>query len=584
MTRRLAAVLASDVVGYSALMLRDEAGTLAALKEHRERVFNPAVENHGGRLIKLMGDGALVEFVSVVDAIDCAVTVQRAAHSDSEAETPITLRIGINLGDVIYEEDDIYGNGVNLAARLEPLASPGGICVSSVVKESIGGRVNVPFSDGGVVSLKNIETPVHVWHWRAKDASAQNNDGLSSKPAPKQDANSASIAVLPFDNMSGHADQEYFSDGISEDIITDLSKVSGLKVIARNSSFAYKNQPVDLRIVGRELGVSTVLEGSVRKAGNRVRITAQLIDADSGSHLWADRYDRDLDDIFAVQDEVTLNIVDALKVTLQPGEQERITRQDTSNTEAHDAYMRGRNLMIASNINAQMYRKAVEHCQRAIELDPEYGLAYAALAVLHLYNLQNRFSGDPDASLDLAINFAARAVKLAPDEPLPYQAQTYAAHMVGDMQLAEQSVNKALELDPNAALSLMSRASNKIFAGTPEEALDDLEKAMRLDPGFSHQYLHFLGLAYFFLGNYEAAHLMFRERLLLASDTDSGRLLLASTLGYLERGREAREVWQDLRKLHPDFSYHDRLSLQPYQDPTYVPKILEGLKLAGIED
>ncbi len=585
--RRLAAILASDVVGYSAMMSRDEAGTLEALKQHRTEVFDPIVAQHRGRIIKLMGDGALVEFTSAVDALNCAVDIQKAISAQAgDGQPQIALRIGINLGDVIIDGNDVYGNGVNLAARLEPLASPGGICISSIVRDSVGGRSTVQFSDGGKVEVKNIDDPVRIWHWQSDGTNTEAPNKTSNGPsAPKAEASSvASVAVLPFDNMSGDAEQEYFSDGISEDIITDLSKVSGLTVIARNSSFAYKGQAIDLRTVGQELGVATVLEGSVRKAGNRVRITAQLINAEDGSHLWADRYDRDLTDIFAVQDEVTLNIVDALKVTLQPGEKEKITNLDTASTEAHDAYMRGRNILLAANINGDMFHQAAAHCKRALELDPEYGLAYAALTILHLYNFQNRFTDDPETSFALARDYAARAVELAPDEPMTHQAQAYAAQMSGDLDLVKSSVDRALELDPNAALSLMSRGSYKIFEGHPEEALDDLEKAMRLDPSFAHQYLHFLGLAHFFMGNYETALLLFSERLFLARDTDSGRMHLASTLGYLGKGEEAREVWRELCELHPDFSYRERLSTQPYQDPTYKPKIIEGLRRAGIED
>ncbi|MHA1157221.1 MAG: adenylate/guanylate cyclase domain-containing protein, partial [Alphaproteobacteria bacterium] len=283
--RRLAAILAADVVGYSRLMAGDEAGTLTALKQHRENEFNPAVASHGGRVVKLIGDGTLVEFTSVVDAVNCAVAIQQAVRAADTAGPDIVLRIGINLGDVIIDDDDIYGDGVNIAARLEPLAKPGGICVSSIVNESVRGRIDAAFDDGGEVRVKNIDRPIRVWQWHPGDVAAPVGQAAPVAPTAEEASEAPSIAVLPFENMSGDAEQEYFSDGISEDIITDLSKVSGLLVIARNSSFAYKGRSIDLRIVGRELGVGTVLEGSVRKAGNRVRITAQLIDAATGGHL-----------------------------------------------------------------------------------------------------------------------------------------------------------------------------------------------------------------------------------------------------------------------------------------------------------
>ena len=340
--RKLAAILTADVVGYSRLMASDEAGTLAALKRHRQTVFEPAVAAYQGRIVKLIGDGTIVEFASVVDAVNCALSVQRSGNSlQHEGLQPkIVLRIGINLGDVIIEGDDIYGDGVNIAARLEPVAEPGGICISSIVNESIGNRIDVRFEDGGQINVKNIDRPIRIWRWHPDTAHTTATNGR--QPNTTNAEPQAAIAILPFTNMSGDVEQEYFSDGISEDIITDLSKIAGLMVIARNSSFAYKGRSVDVRTIGRELGVQSILEGSIRRAGNRVRITAQLNDATSGGHLWADRYDRDLTDIFEVQDDVTRRIVDALKVTLSSGEKERLADTKTSNLAAYDCLLRGR--------------------------------------------------------------------------------------------------------------------------------------------------------------------------------------------------------------------------------------------------
>src|SRR5271163_4991487 len=335
--RKLAAILAADVVGYSRLMGADEAGTLAALRRHRETIFDPAVAAHNGRIVRLIGDGTIVEFGSVVDAVNCALSVQRSSATtpDQSASQPIiVLRIGINLGDVIIEDDDLYGDGVNIAARLEPLAEPGGICVSSIVNESVGNRIDVRFQDGGDVGVKNIDRPIRVWKWHPGATTPRAARSGTAKPKPN--VATASIAVLPFTNMSGDPEQEYFSDGISEDIITDLSKIAGLTVIARNSSFTYKGRSVDIRTVGRELGVQSVLEGSIRRAGKRVRIAAQLINTTNGGHLWADRYDRDLTDIFEVQDDVTHRIVDALKITLSPAEQARLAGSETSSVVAYD--------------------------------------------------------------------------------------------------------------------------------------------------------------------------------------------------------------------------------------------------------
>src|SRR6201997_2410031 len=343
--RKLAAILAADVVGYSRLMGADEAGTLAALKRHRETVFDPAVAAHNGRVVKLIGDGTIVEFASVIDAVNCALSVQRPAEQAAGQGAPqpaIVLRIGINLGDVIMEGDDIYGDGVNIAARLEPLAEPGGICVSSIVNESVGNRIDVRFQDSGEISVKNIDRPIRVWKWHP--GATTPTTARSNAAKPEASVAAASIAVLPFTNMSGDPEQEYFSDGVSEDLITDLSKIAGLMVIARNSSFTYKGRSVDVRTIGRDLGVRSVLEGSIRRAGNRVRITAQLIDAATGAHLWADRYDRDLTDIFEVQDEVVEKIVGVLAVTLTQGEQQRLPRHGTSNVEAYECLLRARAL------------------------------------------------------------------------------------------------------------------------------------------------------------------------------------------------------------------------------------------------
>jgi adenylate cyclase len=367
--RKLAAIVAADVVGYSRLMAADEAGTLAALMRHRQTIFEPVVAAHHGRIVKLIGDGAVVEFGSVV----CALSLQRSGSSlrpdQNGPKWPIVLRIGINLGDVIIEDDDIYGDGVNIAARLEPLAEPGGICVSSIVHESVGNRIDVSFVDGGNIRVKNIDRPIRIWKWHPSKTGPTAQRSNNANPKPTSVA-TASIAVLPFTNMSGDPEQEYFSDGISDDIITDLSKIAGLTVIARNSSFTYKGRSVDVRSIGRDLGVRSVLEGAIRRAGNRVRITAQLIDAATGGHLWAERYDRDLTDLFAVQDDVRHRIVDALKVTLSPAEEARLADEGTSNLDAYDCFLRGRELLLANTKNRETFEQSTKLFMRAFELEP----------------------------------------------------------------------------------------------------------------------------------------------------------------------------------------------------------------------
>ncbi len=419
--RKLAAILAADVVGYSRLMGAGEAGTLAALKRHREAVFDPAVAAHNGRVVKLIGDGVIAEFGSVVDAVSCALSVQRAGapSPDATARQPtIVLRIGINLGDVIFEKDDLYGDGVNIAARLEP----GGICVSSIVNESVGNRVDVRFTDGGDISVKNIDRPIRVWKWHPGKTDVAPNRSTTANAEPQVETQS--IAVLPFTNMSGAPEQEYFSDGISEDVITDLSKIAGLMVISRNSSFTYKGRSIDIRDIGRDLGVRSVLEGSIRRAGNRVRITAQLIDATNGAHLWADRYDRDLTDIFAVR--------------------------------------------------------------------MAYNLDY-----------QNRWSDDPDNSLQLAKHNAEQAIEKDPNEPFARLVASWSAMFEKDLDRAKSEANIALSLNPNFSGAYASLGSIHTYSGRPLEAIEALERASRLDPAFRPGHLHFLGMSYLLAGKYE---------------------------------------------------------------------------------
>jgi adenylate cyclase len=383
--------------------------------------------------------------------------------------------------------------------------------------------------------------------------------------------------------MSGDPDQEYFSDGISEDIITDLSKVSGLLVIARNSSFAYKGKSVDLRTVGRELGVGFLLEGSVRRAGNRVRITAQLIDAATGGHLWADRYDRELTDIFAVQDEVTLDIVTALKVKLSPQERVNLSRVGTADMEAHDNFLRMRSILFWPGINAALWKRGVAFGRRAIELDPQYTHAHAILAIVLLYDLHHRWSGvEPDEVLARARRQAERAMELDPNDYLANHAVAVVERWAGNYGQSAAALGKTMSLVPDYALGLFTRSELSIAAGRPEEAIPDLERAMRLDPGFGHQYLQYLGMAHFLLGNYETAALVFRERVLLVQDTDFGRAWLAATLGHLGEVAEARQAWADLVKISPEFSLEQRLARQKFADATYVARVMDGLAKAGL--
>ncbi|NDW47750.1 adenylate/guanylate cyclase domain-containing protein [Ruegeria sp. PrR005] len=580
-SRRLSAILAADIVGYSRLMAEDESGTLGALNRHRSEVFDPCVSRNSGRIVKLMGDGALVEFLSVFDAVQCAREIQETmARLDDPAG--IVLRIGVNLGDVILQDDDIFGDGVNVASRLEQLARPGGMCVSFVVQESLGDRLGITFQDGGQVSVKNIDRALRVFHWHPQDASAP--PGTAPGPAAARSREPGyAIAVLPLDNMSGDPEQEYFSDGISEDIITDLSKVSGLTVIARNSSFAYKGKSIDLRIVGRELGVTHVLEGSVRRAGQRVRITAQLIDAANGSHVWADRYDRDLTDIFAVQDEVTLEIVKALKVSLSSRERANIADVGTSNIDAHEDYMRMRGFLFFPGMNAEGWRKAVAYGERAIARDPGYADAYGMLALMHLLDFHNRWSGAPsEEAMQKADTLVRRSLELGPDNIWSNNAYAAIARWQGKLDEALQALDTAMATSADYALGWFTRGEIEIAQGKLDDAIEHLERAIRLDPSFRHQFMQFLAMAHFLKGSFETAALFLRERVFLVKDTDIGRAWLASALGHLGEGAEARRIWQEMLEINPTFDIRTRLARLTLTDPAHEQLVLQGLEKAGL--
>ena len=579
--RRLAAILATDVVGYSRLMGGDEEGTLAALKSLRKSLIDPKIAEYRGRIFKTTGDGALVEFASTVDAVRCAIDIQRAMP-ELNADTPpgkkLEFRIGINVGDIIVDGDDIFGDGVNVAARLESISQPGGICVSDVVHQQMTGRVEALFADLGEQSLKNIARPVRVYRLDLgpKPASASEAPRPTSATPDKP-----SIAVLAFTNMSGDPEQEYFSDGISEDIITDLSKVSELQVIARNSSFTYKGKPVDVKQVGRELGVRYVLEGSVRKAGNRVRVTGQLIDAASGVHIWADRFDRDLTDIFAVQDELTQEIISALKIKLSAPEKARISGGGTKNVDAHDFFLRGRELVIGNKRDREMFAEANVYLRRAIDLDPNYAGPYAALGWAYIMDYQNRWSDSPETSLDQAERLIDAAIAKDDNDPFVH----YVAALLGlwkkDYERWAHEADRALSLNPNYGHAHLARGLVHVYSGEPVKGIAYIEHAMRLDPA-QQQYRHFLGTAYLVAGNYETAAAILKERVAITPTTDLSRALLASALGHLGRAEEARQIWRELKEINPRYSYADHFGRLPFRNPADADKFTDGLRKAGL--
>ena len=451
--------------------------------------------------------------------------------------------------------------------------------MSSIVNESVGNRIDVRFQDSGDINVKNIDRPIRIWKWQPGATIPTSPRSHAAKPEPNA---AASIAVLPFTNMSGDPEQEYFSDGISEDIITDLSKIAGLTVIARNSSFTFKGRSVDIREVGKELGVRSVLEGSIRRASNRVRITAQLIDATNGAHLWADRYDRDLTDIFEVQDDVTRRIVDALKVTLSPAENTRLADSGTPNIEAYDCYLRGREVMAVNPKNRERFEQATKFYIGALELDPSYSQAYAGLSMAYGLDYQNRWSDDPDLSLGLAKHNAEQAIEKNPKDPFARLTASWTAILEKDLDRAKSEADIALSLNPNYSGAYLILGHIQTLSGRPLEAIPALERATRLDPAFRSTHLHFLGMAYLLAGKYETAAALLRERILLMPGTDFSRVLLASALGHLNEGDEARRIWKELKEINPKYSFSEHYARQPFQSQEDVQRIVDGLTKVGL--
>lgn len=477
--RRLAAILAADVVGYSRLVEANEESTLVALRQHRHEFFDPTVVKHGGRIFKVMGDGFLVEFGSVIKAARCAVEIQRGMverNTGVPEDRHIKFRIGINLGDIIVDGDDFYGDGVNMAARLEGLAGPGGIACSAVVRDQVGNKLELEFLDQGEKTVKNIAQPVHVYFVNlGAPANGSLKTTVGAQPRPRPDK--PSVAILPFANMSNDPEQEFFSDGITEDIITDLSNVSGLFVLGRNTVFTYKGKAVNLERIAKELGVAYVVEGSVRKAGNRVRINAQLIEGATGGHLWADRYDRDLTDIFAVQDEITHTIVDQLKVKLLPEEKNAIEQAPTENVEAYTHYLKGRQLLHTSTkLSLTLGRRMFA---RAAELDPLYARAYAGMA-----NCDSRLYSKHGVAIsaDKILATTGKALAIEPNLAEAHAARGYAL-MIGSRPVeAASAFEQALALDPNCYEANQLYAEFCVTKGDFERAAQHYLRAMEIQP------------------------------------------------------------------------------------------------------
>jgi adenylate cyclase len=585
--RKLAAILAADVVGYSRLASADEDRILARLRALRSDLIDPTIAVHNGRVIKRTGDGALVEFRSVVDAVRCAIEVQNGMverNAGVPQDRRIEFRIGIHLGDVVEESDgDLMGDGVNIASRLEGVAAPGAICLSEDAYRQVKARLDLSVSDLGSTQLKNIAEPIRVYSLQVGNVAQAKAIPTSeappvlpsTEPPPK-----LSIAVLPFANMSGDAEQEYFADGISEDTITALSKLSQLFVIARNSSFTFKGRNVNVQEVGRSLGVRYVLEGSVRKSGNRVRITAQLIDATTGGHLWAERFDRDLTDIFAVQDDVTQHIVGALALNLTETDQRRLATEQTDNLEAFDYFLRGREQLWrftkAENIQGR------ELLQRAIELDPKFAPAYAFLAVGYVLDHVNQWSTSPSTAMEQAEEFATRAVALDDRYPYAHWALAIINLHLRRHDVAIREAERSISLAPNLSEGHEALGNALHYSGRSEEALACFDRAMVLNPYYPDMILHFQAQAMFQLGKYEEAVASLKRRLVRNPGTDVSRVLLAASYGHLGRFDEARVEWQEVFRINPDYSLEYRRKVLPYKNPSDFERVVDGLRKAGL--
>jgi TolB-like protein/class 3 adenylate cyclase len=584
--RRLSAILAADVVGYSRLMGEDEMGTLERLKSVRRELVQPAITDCNGRIVKLMGDGLLAEFSSVVEAVQCAVAIQESVEArdpDMEDNQRIRLRIGVNLGDILIEGSDIYGDGVNVAARLEGLADAGGICISDTVRLAIGNKLPLEYEFMGEQSVKNIKEPINVYQIQLKtdasvEADTQNQNDLEISDKP-------SIAVLPFTNMSDDPEQEYFADGVVEEIITALARLSWLFVVARNSSFIYKGQAVDIKQVGRDLGVRYVLEGSIRKAGSSIRITGQLIDATTDVHLWADRYDGNLDNIFDLQDQITSNVVGAIAPKLEFAEIERIKHKPTSSLDAYDCYLRG---------IAEMYKwsstgivEALKHLYRAIEIDPDYGIAYAMAA--RCFNMRAVINPLEFGAED--VSEAERLCRLAADLG---RNDAIALSMAGvtlgfavrDVRGGAALTNRALTLNPNLAVAWYSDGWLQQWLGHPEIAIEHISRAIELSPQDPaiFQMQTAMAAAHFTAGDDRLA-LSWAEKALHDRPEHFPALAHAViSAAHLGLQTETEDFRDRILGLYPEMALTYLANMIPYQRPEHHARMLDGLRMAGFPE
>jgi adenylate cyclase len=602
--RRLAAILAADVAGYSRLIGADEEGTLARLRALRRELVDPSIAAHKGRIVKTTGDGMLVEFASVVDALRCAVAVQQAMRERNAGVPPvdrIDFRIGIHQGDIVVEDGDIFGDGVNIAARLEALAEPGGICVSGRVQEDAAGRLDLEFEDLGAPELKNIVRPVRVYRARTATLThpvagapgsplsrsagegAERSEAGEGRVAALALPDKPSVAVLPFANMSSDPEQEFFGDGIADDVITALSRYPSLFVIARNSAFTYKGRAGDVKQVGRELGVRYVLEGSLRKAGSRIRVTAQLVEAETGNHVWAERYDRDLADIFAVQDEISEAVTIAIAPAIAGAEQQRAMRKPPGSLDAWTAYQRG--LWHLTRAAVDDNNLAQRFFQQAIDRDPNFAGGYSGLSLAQIQAAGAFATRNLAETLPSAESLVRQAIALDAGDAEAHSHLSLALWHRGDHKGALAEARRALAISPNLAMAHQMLGSALAFSGFPEEGLAALLACIRLDPGsprFSARLTH-VAAAHYFRRDYQAAAEAARAASREHPDYPLPYRWLAAALGQLGQSDEAKAALEKAISISPaSFDLHAR-SRVPWQRPEDHAHMVEGLRKAGWE-
>lgn len=583
--RRLAAIVSTDVVGYSRLMGADESGTLARMKAHRQDLWTPEIEKHGGRIVGAAGDSLLVEFASAVSAVECSLAVQQGM-AEREAgqfeDTRMLLRIGINIGEVVADGDDIYGDGVNVAARLQALAPSGGICLSGKVHDEITGKVAATFEDAGTQAVKNIARPVQIWHWPPagpNEAEVLAAGSGSALPLPDK----PSVAVLPFDNMSGDPEQGYFADGMAEDIITALSRIGWLFVIGRNSSFAYKGKAVGLSQIGRELGVRYVLEGSVRKAGSRVRVTAQLIDTESGDHIWAEKYNGSLDDVFDLQDQITAAVVGAIEPRLRASELARSKRKRPDSLKAYDLLLRAMSRMAAVDIAS--YDEAESLLEKAIDLEPDYAHALGMAAWCSALRVFWGWSQSPADDLKKVMEFGRRALQEDASDPIVLRCVALGSILTKrDFQGSLDLANRSLEIDPNSAVGWGTRGWLNAWLGDSEAAIADFDQAMRLSP-FDVWEAHFaLGKSFSLsqLGHADDAVRVARRAMQLMPDAPPSLRVAIGALELAGKHEEAAVLASRHKQLEPGFSIEQWIENGPFRRTLGQQSFCDALHRAGL--